>query len=293
EGDTVGVLQALNKRDGLFTDWDEWIVQALGAQCGVALQRQLLLNEYEEKQRIQRDLSVARTIQQGLLPKESPKLDGFDIHGWNRPAEETGGDFYDFQPLPDGRWAITVADVTGHGIGPALIVAECRAFLRATLPLSPDLEQGVTQANQLLSLDLPDDRFVTAFVGLLAPEKNELLYTSAGHGPLLWYCAAEDRFEELPTHGLPLGVAPDLPYDESLLIKFAPGDILLLFTDGFFEWENSSDEAFGTERIYEEVRKNRDGSAKEIVDAVYQRLQDFAGDTPQLDDLTAVLVKKT
>ena len=293
DGTPVGVLQALNKSQGAFDEGDESLIQFFGAQCGVSLQRQLLLQEFAEKQRIQHDLNIAQQIQQGLLPSSAPACESFDIAGWNKPAEETGGDFFDFQPLSEGRVALTVADVTGHGIAPALIAVACRAYVRAIYSLVGAREDGATRINQLLALDLPDDRFVTAFVGLLSPSDNELVYTSAGHGPLVKYKAESDEFVELPTHGLPLGISTDLPYKTPEHVLFSSGDILLVLTDGFFEWENSAGEPFGMGRITEVVREYCRKPADEIIQRVYEALLEFAVGTSQPDDLTAVLVKRT
>ena len=124
DGQVVGVLQALNKRGGPFTPDDEELASILSSQAGVAIQRQMLLDEYAEKQQLERDLDIARDIQQSLLPASAPQIDGYDIAGWNRPADQTGGDCYDFVPLAGGRWGLMLADATGHGIGPALCVSE-------------------------------------------------------------------------------------------------------------------------------------------------------------------------
>jgi sigma-B regulation protein RsbU (phosphoserine phosphatase) len=165
DGAVVGVLQALNKRAGPFAAGDEEIARFLGSQAGVAIQRQQLLEHYAEKQKIQRDLSMASAIQQGLLPRDNPQFPGFDIAGWNCPADETGGDFFDFLELADGTLAVLIADVTGHGIGPALIMTEARALCRAALLGGVGLERAVADVQQLLSLDVPEGRFVTAFLG--------------------------------------------------------------------------------------------------------------------------------
>ena len=212
---------------------------------------------------------------------------------WNKPAEETGGNFFDFQPLSEGRIALTVADVTGHGIAPALIAVACRAYVRAIYSLVGASEDGATRINQLLALDLPDDRFVTAFVGLLSPSNSELVYTSAGHGPLVKYKAESDEFIELPTHGLPLGISTDLPYKTPEHVRFSSGDILPVLTDGFFEWENLAGEPFGIGRITEVVRECCQKPADEIIQRVYEALLEFAIGTTQPDDVTAVLVKRT
>lgn len=289
----VGVLQVLNKVRGSFDPWDHELIKTFGAQVGVAVQRQLLLEHYAEKQRIQQDLSIARDIQQGLLPRADIRVDGFDMAGWNKPADETGGDCYDYLTLPDGRVALTIADATGHGIGPALMMAECRALFRATTSLSCDLKEVVGRMNNLLTEDLPDDRFVTAFFGLLNPQTKTLTFLSAGHGPLIKYTRSDDRFEELGAHGPPLGIMADIDWPAPDSFAMAPGDIMVLITDGFFEWRNAGGEPFGTKRLLETIRAERDVSCAEIIRRLHQTVVRFIGDRPQDDDLTAVIIKKT
>jgi phosphoserine phosphatase RsbU/P len=267
----VGVLQVLNKSAGSFDPWDNELVRTFGSQVGVALQRQLLLEHYAEKQRIERDLNIARDIQQGLIPKEPPKVAGFDIAGWNKPADETGGDCYDYLTLPDDCLAMTIADATGHGIGPALMIAECRALFRATISLSHDLAAVVTRINNLLCEDLPDDRFVTAFFGLLSPKDATLSFLSAGHGPLIKY---------------------NVEFDAPETFAMSPGDMMVLVTDGFFEWHSKTNEQFGMERMYEVLREKRDRPCKEIIETLYERVIAFSGGTAQGDDLTAMIIKK-
>jgi phosphoserine phosphatase len=288
---TVGVLQVLNKRTGPFTPSDEEIAGFLGSQAGVAIQRQQLLDHYAEKQRIERDLNIARGIQQGLLPREQPVLAGFDIAGWNRPADETGGDFFDFFPLADGSLAVLIADATGHGIGPALVMAEARALFRAVLEGRPELARAVTTVHRLLCLDMPDGRFVTAFCGL-ATAAGSFEYLSAGQGPILRYDAASGSVQELPTQGLPLAFVPEAIYEGEVRLELAPGDIVALLTDGFYEWERSDGEAFGSERVAAALHRHRDRSAREIIAALSQEVSEFAAGSPQRDDLTAVIVKR-
>jgi sigma-B regulation protein RsbU (phosphoserine phosphatase) len=281
----VGVLQVLNKSDGHFDPWDHELVKTFGAQVGVAVQRQLLLEHYAEKQRIERDLSIARDIQQGLLPDDDAQAVGFDIAGWNKPADETGGDCYDYLTLGDGCLAVTIADATGHGIGPALMIAECRALFRATISLSHDLRAAV---------DLPDDRFVTAYFGLLDPARKTLSYISAGHGPLIQYVRASDEMIEKKANGVPLGIMPDVPFTEQEEFAMAVGDMMVVVTDGFFEWQRDSDkEQFGLERTYAVLRANRDRPCAEIIKALHDAVLAFAEGSPQADDLTAVVIKRT
>lgn len=292
DNSTVGVLQVLNKAERSFDPWDEELVRTLGAQIGVAVQRQILLEHLAEKQRIEGDLNIAREIQQSLLPDAQPRVPGFDVAGFNQPADQTGGDCYDFMALDDGRLAITVADATGHGIGPALVIAECRALFHATISLQADLSVATRHVNRLLCEDLPDDRFVTAFFGLLSPADATIAYCSAGHGPIIRYCRAADRFEALPVHGPPLGILPDVSIDGPDVIQLDAGDMLLVVTDGFTEWQNSDGKLFGDERLMAVVRAHRDAPCEEIIARIREAVLAFSGGTPQMDDLTAAVIKK-
>ena len=289
---TVGVLQLLNKRSGTFDARDEEVAGFLGGQAGVAIQRQSLLHHFAEKQRIERDLSIARSIQQGLLPRGQPSVPGFDIAGWNQPADETGGDFYDFFPLPDGRFALAIADATGHGIGPALVVAETRALLRALVHQSSSLPGVVSSVHSLLCLDLPEGRFVTLFCGLLDPSRGTVHYVSAAQAPIYVYEAATGLVREYAAQGLPLGFVPEITYDESTDIHLAEGDLLVLLTDGFFEWSRPDGEQFGEERVRDIMRRHHALPAAELIDLLHRAVFEFAAGTRQGDDLTAVVVKR-
>lgn len=288
----VGVLQVLNKHDGQFDPWDHDLVEAFGAQIGVAVQRQILLEHFAEKQRMEADLNIARDIQRALIPKSAPSIDGYDIAGWNKPADQTGGDCFDYFTLEDGALAMTIADATGHGIGPALMIAECRALFRATVSMSHRLDEITARINNLLCEDLPDDRFVTAFFGILTPRSHELSYLSAGHGPLVRYTAATEEIEELPANGVPLGIMADLPWAEPVTYVMSPGDMMVLITDGFFEWKNVSGEQFGLERTMALIRECRHRPAAEIIRRLNEAVLAFAPGTTQDDDLTALIVKR-
>jgi serine phosphatase RsbU (regulator of sigma subunit) len=253
------------------------------------------LREAESQARIaqfEHDLGIARSIQQGLLPKSAPRIDGFDIAGWNQPADETGGDYFDWQQLPDGRIAVTVADVTGHGIGPALGMAACRAYARAGFAAEADLRNLMGRLNQLLYEDLPAEKFVTLAAGVLNAGDATLELISAGHGPLLFYSSAEDRFYSYDAHGLPLGLLPHFSYGCPQTLKFAPGDILVLVTDGFIEWANGNDEDFGEIRLRDVIHSHRDMPSARIISELHSAIVNFVGPMPQFDDLTALIVKR-
>jgi len=292
DGEVIGVLQVLNKLDGSFSPRDEVLAAALGSLTAIAVKRQMLLDEAAVKQRLEHDLNIARDIQQRLLPAENPKIKGFDVAGWNQPADQTGGDCYDFRALGEDQLAFMIADATGHGIGPALIVSECRALIRAVTDTSNDLSVVADKVNVLLCADLPSDRFVTVCFGLVDAEAGRLSYVSAGHGPLLLLRAATGQVEQFDATGLPMGIMPDAPIELAEPIELAPGDVFILLTDGFVEWPRPSGELYGDERLVEVIRRHRGQPCADLIQTIYRDVLRFAENTPQLDDLTAILIKR-
>jgi len=292
-GELVGVLQVINKRRGGFGDYDVMLAETMAAQAGVAVQRARLIQHYMEKLEMQRAMSIARDIQQGLLPQENPQLPGFDIAGFMQPADETGGDIYDFLPLPDGRLLILIADATGHGIGAALIVAQTRAMLRAMILRSGQPSGILGAVNDLLADDLGGGRFVTCFLGLLDPAASALTYASAGHGPLLFYKASTDEYRQAPATDLPLGVMPDSEYADLERVDLSAGDLAAITTDGFFEATDPAGKQFGIDRVCELLRRDRELSAERIIANLHQAVGEFTQNRPQADDLTAVVIRKT
>ncbi|MDY7011765.1 MAG: GAF domain-containing SpoIIE family protein phosphatase [Planctomycetota bacterium] len=291
-GELVGVLEVLNKRRSGFDNDDITLAETLGAQAGVVIQRARLLEHYLEKQRMEQALRIARQIQQDILPKENPRIAGFDMAGWSSPADETGGDIYDFLELGDGRWTFMLADATGHGIGPALVIAEARAMLRALSGADLDIPAVMARVNDLLTVDLGQSRFVTCLFALLDGPVGIVRYVSAGQGPIIFYDRAADKFDELPATSLPLGILEGTEYNEQVNRRLAAGDMMILTTDGFFEAADAEGELFGTERMCQIIRRCRDLSADEIIQNLRQKLFEFTGPVPQADDLTAIIVKK-
>ena len=244
-----------------------------------------------ELQQINHDLDIARSIQQDLLPTSPPQLEHFDIAGWNQPANQTGGDYFDWQLLPDGQLAISVGDATGHGIGPALVSALCRAYARASF-LADGHDRVLERLNSLLADDLADDRFVTFAVIFLNPTSGEIKVLSAGHGPILWYRRAMNKWENFEAQGIPLGMIAGMPYEDSRLKSLKAGDMIVLVTDGFYEWQNPESEEFGVERLKDTIRQARDSSAEEVITQLYTAVKQFSKGTEQKDDLTAVVLKR-
>jgi len=244
-----------------------------------------------ELERVNHDLDIARSIQQGLLPHRLPNLCGFEVAGWNQPADQTGGDYFDWQTLPDGRFAVSLGDATGHGIGPALLSASCRAYARASF-LSGDPDGLLDNLNQLLVEDLPGNRFVTFAVVFLDTADSHVKILSAGHGPILCYRYAADEIENFEAEGIPLGMIAGIKYGQATEVSLAGGDMLALVTDGFYEWENPEGEEFGLTRLEEVIRESRDCPAEEVIAKLRAAVASFCRGTEQKDDLTAVILRR-
>jgi serine phosphatase RsbU (regulator of sigma subunit) len=245
-----------------------------------------------QKEKLERDLELARSIQRGLLPAAPPRLEGFAVAGWNQPADQTGGDYYDWHVGPGGRVVVTLADVTGHGIGPALMAAACRAYGRAATTEFDDLAQAMTSMNDRLSADLPPGKLITLVTAVIDPAHGHADVLSAGHGPLLFYSSAADAFQRLDAHGVPFGVMAGLPYGPSQRLPMAPGDMLVLMTDGFFEWANPAGEDFGLDRLEAAIRARAAQAPDQIIAGMVEAVTAFAGASPQSDDLTAVVITR-
>ena len=297
-GDLVGVLEVINKCDGTFGPYDISLAETLAAQAGVVIQRARLIEQYVEKQRMQRSLEIAREIQRGLLPKGDPAVPGFDIAGFSAAADETGGDIYDFMPLSAGRLGVVVADASGHGIGPALVIAETRAMLRALAGKTCDVPRVMAAVNDLLSQDLGESRFVTCFLGVLDPAKSRLTFASAGHGPILFYDRRADTFEELSATAIPLGIFGGVSFEDVVGRTLRKGDFAAIVTDGLFEAmpgrsvHAAAGEQFGIARIRDLLRSARDLPAREMIDRLHKAVADWSAPGPQADDLTAVIIRK-
>jgi len=244
-------------------------------------------------ERLEHDMRVARSIQQSLLPSTAPPIESFEISGWNQPADQTGGDYFDWQLLPSGRVVVALGDVTGHGIGSALLAAVCRAYARANFTLQDELQSAMERINAALADDMTSGRFVTFVAALCEPGNSRVQLLSAGQGPLLIYWMREDRFDTLGGQALPLGISPRLISELPRHLELQPGDLLVLATDGFFEWANAQEEQFGVERFEEVVRASRHLPPKEIISTLYRAVVEFSGGTKQQDDLTAVIIKRT
>jgi len=288
----VGVLQLINKARGVFSGEDQRVAEILGSHCAVALQRARLLDEFVAKKKIENDLAIAREIQRELLPAGMPEIEGYDLAGWNRPADHTGGDIFDAVSLDRRNVLLILADASGHGIGPALSVTQFRAMIRMAHRMSSGLAGLSSHANNQLVEDLVSERFITAFIGLLDASKHCIRYHACGQAPLLHYRASSGSVDSLSASALPFGIIPDFPLEEPDPVVLEPGDIFALISDGIFEQENSRDEQFGMDRIRKILRDSSSFTMQELIAQICSAVEDHAGGVPQSDDMTIVLLRR-
>jgi len=271
-------------------------VLAGGVAKEIRTQVEAALREAETRaqlKQVQHELQIARSIQQSLLPKFRPQIAGFRVAGWSRTADDTGGDFYDWKRLPDGRWVVILADVTGHGIGPAILASVCRAYSRASFNVRDNLETTLRNINQSFAEDLMPECFATFVAVVFDETSDQVELLSAGHGPLFVYSSDSRSFQFLNAQAPPLGILPDMEEVEAIRINMKPGDMVLLITDGFFEWEDPAGDLFGTQRLAEVVKRCSNLEPEVIIAELYQAVLNFSRGTQQKDDLTAVLIKRT
>jgi len=279
-------------RDGIiqFDDTDQLLLDAFARQVNVSLENHYLYEQSLEKERVEKEISVAGTIQNKLIPEILPAIDGYDLAGINIPTKYVGGDYYDCIPLEDGRFALIIADVSGKGIPAALLVSTFQASLHAYLDSSFNLPDLVQKLNLVIYNTATMDKYITAFFAILNPKSGELETVSAGHNPI-YLIRAHKNVEELAIGGIPLGmVGLPFPYTSQKTI-LNPGDQLLLYTDGVTETMNEDeqeyDDIIGLKTF---IQKHTSDNAATFIKDLHTDLNQFAGDTPQSDDITAFYI---
>lgn len=244
-----------------------------------------------ELQQNEEELRIARQIQQALFPARPPQCPGFDIHGECRCADETGGDVFEYLTMGGGKVGLVVGDVTSHGLGPALLMAATRAYLRALVRADADAGRVLASANELLAGDVSDGRNVTLLLAEIDPAARELTYSSAGHHPpgVILDGFGRERCRLYAT-GLPLGILDSGAYPAGEAQALTPGDVVVLLTDGLVEARSPGGEMFGLERVLDVVRRNRQRPAREMVTAVFDAVEQFA-QGPSQDDRTMIVAR--
>ncbi len=238
----------------------------------------------------ERELGLARAIQQRRLPRAPPALDGFDIGGASLPAQETGGDYLDFIAMPDDSLGLAIGDASGHGIAAALLMAETRAYLRALAYMETDVGRILTLVNRHVAEDVDNDDFVTLTLARLNPRARSLVYGSAGHWPGYLLDGQGEVKRVLHSTGIPIGIDPASAVPCAETVELATGDLLLLLTDGIPEAFPTEGAPFGIDRALDCVRAHRHAPSSAIVSALLDEVQTFSPGG-QIDDLTALVLK--
>jgi phosphoserine phosphatase len=292
EDSLIGVLQILNKNDGVFDDQDEYVAMALAAQAAVVLHRVKLTDAIIASEKLDREITVARDVQMGTLPKRMPTVSGYDVAGTFTPTDQTGGDLYDFVPVTNEQLFVLMGDATGHGIGPALSATQVRAMLRVALRLGASLVDAFRHINDQLVQDLPDDRFVTAFFGLLDSATHELRFHSGGQGPILHFHAQSGEYEWCEPSTFPLGYVDQTDLGDPVVAKMEPGDIFGVISDGIYEYENEAGDQFGQAGLIQIMDGYTGDGMGGLVQEIMQATYAHGGNVPQADDITIVLIQR-
>ncbi len=289
-----GLLAVADKESrhgvGPFERSDERSLGMLANQAAIALENAHLHRQALEKERLEREAELAAEIQRRILPDRLPEIEGLELTGWNRPAREVGGDYYDLLPIDDKLGAV-VADVTGKGMPAALMVSTLHSALRLLLDresLGPDL---IARLNRHVYESSAPNKFITLLVALLDPETGGMSYVNAGHNPGFLVRASGD-IEELPTGGMPLGLFPGGAF-EGRELTLEIGDLLCIYSDGITECASPEDEEFGEEKLCDLLLAARDEPLRAIVRQIDEAVTSFAAGLPQGDDQTLVLLRKT
>jgi len=245
-----------------------------------------------EKGQLEHELHMAREVQASFLPRETPQVPGWEFVARWRPAREVAGDYYDFIPGDERELGLVIADAAGKGMPAALFMVLTRSIVRASVDRAPSPSKGINHANRLLCADASEGMFVTLFYALLNPETGEVTYVNAGHNPPLLCRADHEQLTQLGPTGMALGVMTDTQFEQGT-VHLQPGDFIVLYTDGVPDATDAQERGFGMDRLQRVILDHRRAHAADIVDALEQAIDDFAGPGDPFDDIAIVLAKRS
>lgn len=245
----------------------------------------------QQTRRLHSEVEVARLIQRSTLPATMPQPPGYDFHGHFLPATYAGGDLYDLVQIPQGIFLL-LGDATGHGFGPALSATQMQGMLRVAFRLGADLDAAFLHVNNQLAEDLPDDRFITAFIGLLDPLTHRVQYHAAGQGPILHFHADTLTCEWRQPSTFPVGIMALEAPPSTMELVLAPGDILALLSDGIYECHGPGNALFGEARVAEVLHRHHAQPMATLSAELLDAARTFAAGTEQADDITLLLLRR-
>ena len=285
----VGVGAPANKEE--YGSEEVNFLQSLGNLALLAIQKTMLLEERIENKRMEEELELARTIQEGLFPSPVPEISGFDLKATNISSRQVGGDYFDVVETPDGGHILAIADVTGKGVPASLLMANLQSMLHALAPIDITLSAATDSINNIIHHNTPADKFITFFWGKISKCGTYFEYVNAGHNNPLLFREGEKEPVELDKGGVILGAMESIMPYESDTIELKKNDVLVLYTDGVTESMNpDKNEEYGEERLETCIQNNLTKSSQEIMDAVIEDIKDYSNDT-QYDDITMLVIK--
>lgn len=288
----IGLIYVDNRlQAGLFDEGHLALLTAFASQAGTAIENARLYKIAVEKGRLEKELQMAHDIQRGLLPKTLPAFPGYEIAADWRSARQVAGDFYDWFALPDGSLGVVVGDVSDKGAPAAIFMAVARSLIRSSALTAATPEEALQHTNRLITQDSGSGMFVTVYYAILRP-RGAVVGVSAGHNRPLLFHAAQGEGEYLPRGGRAIGWFDELPV-HAIERQMAPGDALVLYTDGLTEAENLQGEPYGETRLIEAVRRASGQSAAEILKRINTSVASFMGAAPPFDDTTLVVIRYT
>ena len=283
----LGVLQLLYESGRGFDPNTVLLAQVLAAESALALRQQ----GPGEANTLHSEVEVARAIQRSTLPTQMPAVPGYDLYGHFQPATYAGGDMFDAVKLSTGVFLL-LGDATGHGFGPALSAMEMQGMLRVAFRLGASLDDAYRHVNNQLAEDLPEDRFITAFMAYLDAETHSMRYHCAGQGPLLIYRAGDNRCEWIEPTTFPVGVMDLAEVPQAATLEMGEGDILALISDGLYERVDAANAEFGPERVAGIIRRGLHLPMAELCQRLLVAADTFAGGIAAADDVTLILVRR-
>ena len=274
-----------------FNELDKMLLDAITRQVQASIENEFLNSQAIEKEKMEKELSVAASIQQRILPEALPKIEGYDLAGTNIPSREVGGDYYDCVDLGNGKYALIIADVAGKGIGAALLVSTLDAALYSYLEFDIPLTEMSERLNKLIYKSSPSDKYITFFIAVLDSKTGALDIVNAGHNPIL-LLRKDGTLEKIDAGGVGLGMFDfSVPLTGQKTIMHS-GDKLFLYTDGIPEAMNENEEEYSDEKMINFLLNHSQSSSKDFIDALVKDVQNYAGTALQSDDITALILKR-
>lgn len=287
----IGILTLYNKKDEEeFTEQDQRLLSIIASQSAQVVENARLHEEEQALKKMRREVELAAKIQKQLLPEEQPDIPQYNLCGRNVTARSVGGDYYDFIQLDDQKWAICLGDVSGKGLPASLLMSNLQAILRGQVIYQPSPGTLLKHANRQLYQSTNMEKFVTLFLGILDTSSHTLQYSSGGHEfPFLIH--SDSSYKRLETGGIPIGMMENQKYEEGI-VKFKPGDKLVIYSDGITDSRNTEDEAFGEARLEELLVKEANNSGQQLMNSIFDDSLGHSTDSQLFDDMTVVVLSR-